>query len=67
VALAPGFTQLNVAVIQVANLADRGKANLADQAYFTGRQAYLGVIALFRQQLCGSPSRSRQLAAFAFG
>ena len=50
-ALAAGFAQLDIAVIQIANLTDRGVADLADQAYFTRRQADLGIIAFFGQQL----------------
>jgi hypothetical protein len=46
--------QFYIAVIHIANLANRGIAVLPDQAYFTRGQADLGVIALFGEQLGGS-------------
>jgi hypothetical protein len=66
VALAPGFAQLDVAVIQVAHLADGGVAGLADQAHFTRGHAHLGVIAFFRQHLSCSTGGAHQLPAAAF-
>jgi hypothetical protein len=49
VALAPCFTQLDIAVIQISNLPDRGVAFLPNQAYLAGRHADLGEITFFRQ------------------
>src|SRR5450759_1318404 len=65
-ALAASFTQLDITVIQVAHLADRGIANLEDQAYFTRRQAHLSIVAFFGQQLRCSASGARQLTTFIF-
>ena len=65
VALAAGFAQLDVAVIQITNLADGGIAHLAHQANFAGGQADLGIIAFFGQQLSSSARGADQLAAFA--
>src|SRR5271157_6252232 len=56
VAFAAGLAQLDVAVVQVADLADRGIACLQDQAHLPGGQADLGVFALLRQEL-RRPSR----------
>ena len=62
-ALAAGFTQFDVAMIQVPNLPDGCVASLADQAHFSGRHADLSVVAFFGQQLGCSTGCAHQLAA----
>ena len=49
VALAPGLTEFDIVMLQIAYLANRRIAHLAHQADFTGRQAHLCVIAFLRQ------------------
>ncbi len=66
VPFASSFTQLDIAVIQVAYLPDGGIAHLAYQANFTRGHSHLGVIAFFGQQLSSNTGCADELTAFTF-
>jgi hypothetical protein len=46
-AFSSGLTQLDIIVIQITNLADRGETYLAHQPHFTRWKADLSVLAFF--------------------
>src|SRR4051794_114802 len=62
-ALAAGLAPVDVALLGVADLADRGAAALVDQADLTGRHAEVGHRALLRQQLHGGTGGAGELGA----
>ncbi len=64
--LATRFPQLDIAVVQITDLADGGVADLANQANFTRRQADLSVVTFFRQELSSGASGANQLTTLAF-
>ena len=65
VALAAGLTDVNVLVIDVADLADDGHAVRADNAHFAGGHTDLSVAVLLRHQLRGSAGGADELCAAA--
>src|SRR5690606_26240647 len=64
-ALTSGFTQLNVAVVGIADLPDRRHAALVNQTHFAAGHTHLSVGAFLRQQLCRNTCRARHLPALA--
>jgi hypothetical protein len=66
VAFTASFAQFDITVIQVANLTNGRVTGLADQAYFSRRQADLGIFAFFGQYLRLTAGRTNQLGALAF-
>src|SRR4029079_18682572 len=62
-ALAAGLAPVDVALLGVADLADRGAAALVDQADLTGRHAEVGHRALLREQLHGGTGGAGELGA----
>ena len=62
-ALAAGLAPVDVALLGVADLADRGAAALVDQADLTGRHAEVGHRALLRQQLHRGTGGAGELGA----
>src|SRR6266496_4294850 len=59
------FTQRNVLVLNVTDLAHRRSAFNRNSAHFTGRHTQLRVVAFLGQQLRERASRPRHLSAFA--
>src|SRR5690348_1733679 len=64
-ALAAGLAQLDVLVLEVADLADRGHAVQVDAADFAAHQADLGVVVLAAQDLSEGAGGAADLAALA--
>src|SRR3954462_15404311 len=62
-ALAAGLAPVDVALLGVADLADRGAAALVDQADLTGGHTKVGHGALLRQQLHGGTGGAGELGA----
>ncbi len=60
-ALATGLTKLDIAMIEIANLADGCIAHLADQADLTGGHAHLREVTFLGEQLCRAASRADHL------
>jgi hypothetical protein len=46
-ALAPSLAQLNVAMLNIANLSNRGQAILPYQTFFTRGQSHRGIVLVF--------------------
>mgnify|MGYP004715940101 CR=1 FL=1 len=65
VALAAGLTDVNVLVIDVADLADDSHAVRADDAHFAGGHTDLSVAVLLRHQLSSSTGGADELSALA--
>ncbi len=65
VALAAGLAEIDILVIDVANLADRGNAVHRHVAHLAGGQAHQGVLALLRHQLRHVAGGTHQLRALA--
>ena len=65
VALAAGLTDVNVLVIDVADLANDGHAVRADNAHFAGGHTDLSVAVLLRHQLSSSTGGADELSALA--
>ena len=64
-ALAASLTDLNILMLQIANLTDAGGAVGADDAHLAGRHTDLGVGALLCHQLSISAGGTNQLGALA--
>src|SRR5690606_16762034 len=62
-ALATGFTKLDIAVFNITNLTNRGTAFLQNQANFAAWHADMGIFAFFCQQLGRSAGRANHLGA----
>src|SRR5579859_4275663 len=65
VALAAGLAQLDIGMVEIADLANRRHADLGHEPHLAGGHAHLHVIALLAQQLGRGAGRARQLAALA--
>src|SRR5262245_5227294 len=65
-ALATGFAQADVLVVEVRDLADGGAAGDVDLANLAARQLHLGVVAVLGHQLRRGARGAHQLAALAF-
>jgi hypothetical protein len=61
VALATGFTKFDIAVVEIADLANGRVTNLMDETNFTRGHTDLGKIAFFGKQLCRASSRTDHL------
>ncbi|MPM68401.1 hypothetical protein SDC9_115333 [bioreactor metagenome] len=66
-ALTAGFADLDIAVVGVSHLTDRGFALLADIAHLTGGEAHLNHAALFGHKLSGNARGTDELGAVAGG
>ncbi len=64
-ALSACFTDVDVFLIHIANLADRRFRADEDHSDFAGGESHLSVSALFCHQLCGIACASYELRAFA--
>jgi hypothetical protein len=51
VTFSSSLTQLDIIVVQITNLTDRGKTHLVHQSYFTRRKANLGILAFLGKHL----------------
>jgi hypothetical protein len=64
VTLAAGLAQLNIAMLDIADLSNRGQAFLPDEPFFAGRQPNGGIVAVFfGQDLSGCAGRTNDLTA----
>src|SRR3990170_1300594 len=66
VPLPAGLAKLDIGVVGVADLTDRGITRLPDQSHLARRQTDGGVDAFFAQHLSGGPGRANELAAASF-